>query len=88
MNTDAMVRGGAARSSVEALVMSVERRGSVIQLNLVFNHSLKRSCVKRIWSCQLLRHWEEILKTAKPINIPKAVVWAALGLGRINGTYY
>ena len=31
-NTDAGVRGGAARSSVEALVMRVERRGGVIRL--------------------------------------------------------
>jgi hypothetical protein len=31
-NTDAGVRGGAARSSVEALVMRVERRGGVIPL--------------------------------------------------------
>jgi hypothetical protein len=31
-NTDAGVRGGAARSSDEALVMRVERRGSVIRL--------------------------------------------------------
>lgn len=30
MNTDAIDRGGAARSSVEASVMGVERRGSVI----------------------------------------------------------
>jgi hypothetical protein len=30
-NTEAKVRGGAIRSSVEALVMSVERRGGVIE---------------------------------------------------------
>jgi hypothetical protein len=36
-NTDAGVRGGAARSSVEALVMRVERRGSVIPLTGVTN---------------------------------------------------
>ncbi|MGK0184062.1 MAG: hypothetical protein ACI9YB_003384 [Halioglobus sp.] len=35
MNTDAMNRDGAARSSVEVSVMDVERRGSVIQLNLL-----------------------------------------------------
>jgi hypothetical protein len=37
MNTDAGVRGGAARSSVEAFVMKVERRGSVILLTTVTN---------------------------------------------------
>ena len=31
MNTDAVDRGGAARSSVEAAVMVVERRGNVRQ---------------------------------------------------------
>lgn len=36
-NTDAGVRGGAARSSVEAFVMKVERRGSVILLTNVAN---------------------------------------------------
>lgn len=36
-NTDATVRGGAARSSVEAVVMTVERRGSVIPLTNVAN---------------------------------------------------
>jgi len=36
-NTDARVRDGAARSSVEALVMRVERRGSVIRLTKVTN---------------------------------------------------
>jgi hypothetical protein len=36
-NTDARVRGGAARSSVEAVVMTVERRGSVIPLMKVAN---------------------------------------------------
>lgn len=36
-NTDAEVRGGAARISVEALVMRVERRGSVIRLTNVAN---------------------------------------------------
>ncbi len=36
-NTDAEVRGGAARSSDEALVMRVERRGSVIPLTKVTN---------------------------------------------------
>jgi len=36
-NTDTGVRGGAARSSVEAFVMRVERRGSVILLTKVTN---------------------------------------------------
>lgn len=36
-NIDAGVRGGAARSSVEAFVMKVERRGSVIPLTNVAN---------------------------------------------------
>lgn len=36
-NTDAKKRGGAARSSNEALVMRVERRGSVILLMKVTN---------------------------------------------------
>jgi hypothetical protein len=36
-NTDAAMRGGAARSSDEALVMRVERRGSVIRLTKVTN---------------------------------------------------
>ena len=38
-NTDARARGGAVCSSVEALVMRVERRGSVIQLTNVANPS-------------------------------------------------
>lgn len=37
MNTEAGVRGGAARSSVEAFVMKVERRGGVILLTMVTN---------------------------------------------------
>jgi hypothetical protein len=36
-NTDAATRGGAARSSVEALVMRVKRRGGVILLATVTN---------------------------------------------------
>jgi hypothetical protein len=36
-NTDVGTRGGAARSSDEALVMRVERRGSVILLMKVTN---------------------------------------------------
>ena len=36
-NTDAATRGGAARSSDEALVMRVEQRGSVIRLTKVTN---------------------------------------------------
>jgi hypothetical protein len=36
-NTDAGTRGGAARSSVEAFVMKVERRGRVIRLTNVAN---------------------------------------------------
>ena len=36
-NTDAAMRGGAARSSAEAFVMRVERKGSVIQLTKVTN---------------------------------------------------
>jgi len=36
-NTDAVTRGGVARSSVETFVMRVERRGSVIQLTTVTN---------------------------------------------------
>jgi hypothetical protein len=36
-NTDAATRGGAARSSAEALVMRVEWRGSVIRLTKVTN---------------------------------------------------
>jgi hypothetical protein len=36
-NTNARARGGVARSSEEALVMRVERRGSVIQLTNVAN---------------------------------------------------
>jgi hypothetical protein len=36
-NTDAGTRGGAARSSGEAFVMKVERRGSVILLTAVAN---------------------------------------------------
>jgi hypothetical protein len=39
-NTDAGVRGGAAHSSVKALVMRVERRGGVIPLtNFINLHS-------------------------------------------------
>jgi hypothetical protein len=36
-NTDAAARGGAARSSDEAFVMKVERRGGVIQVTKVIN---------------------------------------------------
>ncbi len=36
-NTDAGARGGVARSSVEALVMRGERRGSVVLLTKVAN---------------------------------------------------
>jgi hypothetical protein len=36
-NTDVGARGGAARSSVEAFVMKVERRGGVILLTKVTN---------------------------------------------------
>ena len=36
-NTDAGTRGGAARSSDEASVMGVERRGGVIRLTKVAN---------------------------------------------------
>jgi hypothetical protein len=36
-NIDAGVRGGAARISVEAFVMKVERRGSVILLTTFTN---------------------------------------------------
>ena len=36
-NTDAAARGGAARSSDEAFVMRVERRGGVIRLTKVIN---------------------------------------------------
>jgi hypothetical protein len=36
-NTDAEMRGGAARSSDEAFVMRVERRGGVIRLTKVIN---------------------------------------------------
>jgi hypothetical protein len=36
-NTDATARGGDTRSSVEAVVMTVERRGSVIPLTKVAN---------------------------------------------------
>jgi hypothetical protein len=36
-NTDAAARGGVARSSAEALVTRVERRGSVIRLTNVTN---------------------------------------------------
>jgi hypothetical protein len=36
-NTDAGARGGAARSSVETLVMRAERRGSVIFLTQLTN---------------------------------------------------
>ncbi len=36
-NTDAGMRGGVARSSAEAFVMKVERRGSVILLTTVTN---------------------------------------------------
>lgn len=36
-NIDAGVRGGAARSSVDALVTRVERRGSVILLTIAAN---------------------------------------------------
>jgi hypothetical protein len=40
-NTDAGTRDGAARSSVEAFVMKVERRGGVILLTKVANRGIR-----------------------------------------------
>lgn len=37
MNTDVLVRGGVARSSVEGPVMGVERRGNVIEIDVLSN---------------------------------------------------
>ena len=45
MNTDAVNRGGAARSSVEAVVIAVERRGCVIGLSTCIN-SVERMSVR------------------------------------------
>lgn len=68
MNTDAINRGGAARSSDEAPVMGVERRSSVIPLKLLSN-SIE----------------DEIVKSTKPIEIPKTVVWEAYKQVKANG---
>ena len=60
-NTDAATRGGAARSSVEALVMRVERRGSVIQLTNVTNPLVG----------------ESDMTSTKPYSIAKRTIWQA-----------
>jgi len=60
-NTDAGVRGGAARISVEALVMRVERRGGVIRLTHLTTCAAGRS---------------EMAST-KPYRIAKRTVWEA-----------
>ncbi|MCH8140950.1 MAG: hypothetical protein IH908_05065 [Proteobacteria bacterium] len=39
MNTDALIRGGVARSSDEGPVMGLERRGDVIEVALEVNSS-------------------------------------------------
>ena len=44
MNTEAVNRGGAVRSSVEAAVIAVERRGRVIELSACIN-SVERMSV-------------------------------------------
>jgi hypothetical protein len=67
-NTDAGVRGGAARSSVEALVMRVERRGSVIPL------TVSPTCVAGMSD----------MTSTKPYCIAKRTVWEAYQLVRAN----
>ena len=67
-STNAEHRGGATRSSVEAFVMKVERRGSIDQLELK-----KTTGNGRIG-----------LKQAKPFNIPKEQVWEAYKRGKAN----
>ena len=41
MNTDVLVRGGVARSSVEVPVMGMERRGDVIEVDVLDNLLLR-----------------------------------------------
>ncbi len=60
-NTDARTRDGAARSSEEALVMRVERRGSVIRLTSIAN---------------LFQGMSDMTST-KPFAIAKRAVWEA-----------
>ena len=60
-NTDARTRGGAARSSDEALVMGVERRGSVIRLTNDTNPDTGMSA----------------RTSTKPFAIAKRAVWEA-----------
>src|ERR1700730_439883 len=60
-NTDAGTRGGAVRSSDEALVMRVERRGSVIRSMEVANPSAGMSD----------------MPSTKPYCIAKRIVWEA-----------
>jgi RNA-directed DNA polymerase len=58
-NTDAIVRGGAAHSSVETSVMEAERRGSVIPADRTGQPG----------------NGEEPVVPAKPFSIAKAGVW-------------
>jgi len=41
MNTDVLVRGGVARSSDEGPVMGLERRGNVIEVDVLDNSILR-----------------------------------------------
>ena len=67
-STDAEHRGGATRSSYEDSVMELERRGSIVQLEVK-----KTTGNRRIG-----------LNQAKPFNIPKLEVWEAYKRVRAN----
>ena len=41
MNTDVLVRGGVARSSDEGSVMGLERRGNIIEVDVLDNSLLR-----------------------------------------------
>ena len=57
-NSDELFRGGDTRSSKEAIVMIVERRGIRIQLKIY----------------ETTRIWEDFVEMSKPFNISKNIV--------------
>ena len=70
LNTDALVDGGSNRSSVEDLVMGLEQRVGIIQLELPLTTSVKGRRTKGV--------------TAKGIPITRSMVWQAYKKVRKN----
>ena len=70
LNTDALVDGGSNRSSVENLVMGLEQRVGIIQLELPLTTSVKGRRTKGV--------------TAKGIPITRSMVWQAYKKVRKN----